>query len=190
MAYTAIVNLSAATLSIRESKMPGFCFRLEGDAKLLCLKTGLFGESLSHGSDRTLILRVEDVSTGKFLFNTLNAAIGDSALNDDERTLLREASESFDAFMEIDRRIVENYRTGTPESITAGNDLASGESLEVFGKAATATSDLATKVTARGMTTAASAAESAQTGKQTMILVGAVGLVLSVYIHNTKKLFG
>jgi methyl-accepting chemotaxis protein len=110
------------------------------------------------------------------------AAIGNGALNDAERALLQQASQAFDAFVQIDQRIVQDYRTGTPESIKAGNELASGESLDAFGKASTATSDLALKVSTRGMATAASVAAAAQSGRQTMILAGVVGLLLSVLI--------
>jgi len=110
------------------------------------------------------------------------ASIGNAALNDAERALLRQASESFESFAQTDQRMVQAYRTGTPASIKDGNDLASGESLDAFGKAATATSDLAASVTARGMGAATSAAASAQTGEQTMILASVLGLLLSVLV--------
>lgn len=112
------------------------------------------------------------------------AAIGNGALNSDERTLVQQAGQAFDSFMQIDQSIVQNYRTGTPASIEAGNDLAAGESLDAFGEAATATSDLAAKVSARGMETAASAAASAQAGEKTMILAGVMGLLLSVLVAS------
>jgi len=110
------------------------------------------------------------------------AAIGTSDLTADERVLLQQATQSFEVFLQIDTRIVGAYRSGTPASIKAGNDLASGESLDAFGKTSTATSDLAAKVTARAMQAAASAAASAQTGKQTTILAGVVGLLLSIFV--------
>jgi methyl-accepting chemotaxis protein len=109
-------------------------------------------------------------------------AIGTGDLAADERALLQQATQAFDSFLQIDQRIVQAYRAGTPASIKAGNDLASGESLDAFSKTSTATSDLAAKVTGRGMETAASAAASAQTGKQTMILAGVVGLLLSILV--------
>jgi methyl-accepting chemotaxis protein len=110
------------------------------------------------------------------------ATIGDAELTGDERALLVQAGEAFDAFLKIDGDIVRDYRTGTAGSIRAGNDLASGASLDAFGKASTATSDLATKVSARGMATAAAVAVSAQDRKKTMIAAGAVGLLLSVLV--------
>ena len=110
------------------------------------------------------------------------AAIDNGDLNGDARALLQQAGQAFDAFMHIDQRIVQDYRMGTPASIKAGNELASGESLDMFGKTATATSDLAVKVNTRSMQTAASAAASAQTGEQMMILAGIVGLLLSVLV--------
>nr|GID87532.1 methyl-accepting chemotaxis protein [Actinoplanes derwentensis] len=110
------------------------------------------------------------------------AAIGTSDLTADERALLQQATQPFEVFLQIDTRIVGAYRSGTPASIKAGNDLASGESLDAFGKTATATSELAAKVTARAMQAAASAAASAQTGKQTTILAGVVGLLLSIFV--------
>ncbi len=110
------------------------------------------------------------------------AAIWAGALNGDERALLQKATQSFADFLQIDQRIVQDYRGGTRESIKAGNDLASGESLDAFGSASTATSDLAAQVTARGMEAAASAAASAQSGKQKMILAGLLGLLLSVLV--------
>jgi methyl-accepting chemotaxis protein len=108
--------------------------------------------------------------------------IGSGDLNGDQRALLQQAGQSFDVFLQIDQRIVQAYRAGTPASIRAGNDLASGESLDAFSKAAAATSDLAAEVSVQGMQTAASAATSAQRGKQTTIFAGAVGLLLSIFI--------
>jgi methyl-accepting chemotaxis protein len=110
------------------------------------------------------------------------ATIGKGDLSGAERALLLQAGQAFDDFQQIDRRIVQDYRRGTPASIKAGNDLASGESLDAFGKTSTATNDLAAKVGARGMDVAASAAASAQSGKQTMILAGVVGLLLSILV--------
>jgi hypothetical protein len=110
------------------------------------------------------------------------AAIGTGDLATAECALLQLATRSFDSFLQIDDRIVQAHRTGTPASIKAGNDLASGESLDAFGQTSTATSDLAAKVTARAMKAAASAAASAQTGKQTTILAGVIGLLLSILV--------
>ena len=110
------------------------------------------------------------------------AEIGRAGLTSAERALLEQAVAAFGTFLEIDQRIVDRYRTGTKASIKAGNDLASGESLDAFGQASTATSDLAASVTARGMQTIASVAASAQSGQRTMILAGVAGLLLSVLI--------
>jgi methyl-accepting chemotaxis protein len=110
------------------------------------------------------------------------ATLADADLTGDERTLLDQASQSFETFMSVDARIVAAYRTGTPGSIKAGNTLASGESLDAFGKAATATSDLAAQVTADGKRTADKAAASAQTGSRTVIIAGVIGLVLAVLV--------
>ena len=110
------------------------------------------------------------------------AALGDADLAGDQRAQLQQAGQFFDTFMQIDQRIVQAYRTGTPASIAAGNNLASGESLDAFGKAATATSDLAANLTTRGTQTATSAATSARRGEQTMILAGVAGLLLSVLV--------
>ncbi|BCJ49137.1 chemotaxis protein [Actinoplanes sp. NBRC 14428] len=110
------------------------------------------------------------------------AGIGNETLTPGERALLEQATRSFATFLEIDQRIVAAYRSGTPASVKAGNELASGESLDAFGKAATATSDLAATVSDRGMDTAASAAASARTGQRTVIVAGIAGLLLSILV--------
>ncbi|MCA2211779.1 methyl-accepting chemotaxis protein [Jidongwangia harbinensis] len=109
-------------------------------------------------------------------------AVGRAELDDGERALLTRARESFETFLEIDGRIVENYRAGTPESIRIANDLASGESLDAFGQASAATSELATQITAAGLRAADEAAATARRGRQTLIATGVAGLLLSVFV--------
>ena len=110
----------------------------------------------------------------------LYAEIAEAELTTGQRALLDTARASFETFMTVDGRIVAAYRTGTKASIGDGNDLASGESLDAFGKAATATSDLADQIKAAGERAAADAAASAATGSRTVIIVGLAGLVLAV----------
>jgi len=110
------------------------------------------------------------------------AEIGTADLAGDERALLEQAGAAFGSFMQIDERIVQGYRTGTDDSIAAANALASGESLDAFGKAATATSELAAKVSAHGMDVAEAAAQAARTGQRTMIIAGVAGLLLSALV--------
>ncbi|MFG1608847.1 methyl-accepting chemotaxis protein [Actinoplanes sp. NPDC049265] len=114
--------------------------------------------------------------------NQLYATLADGELDSDERPLLDQARQSFTSFLEIDQRIVQGYRTGTKASIQAANDLASGESLDAFGQASTATSKLADNVSAEGTRTALEAANAAREGRRTMIITGIAGLLLSVLV--------
>jgi methyl-accepting chemotaxis protein len=108
--------------------------------------------------------------------------IGQEDLDADERPLLDQARQSFGSFLQIDQRIVQNYRTGTKSSIKAADDLAAGESLDAFGQASAATSKLAENVSVDGARAAREAADAARNGRQTMIVTGVVGLLLAVLI--------
>ncbi|MEV7627781.1 methyl-accepting chemotaxis protein [Actinoplanes sp. NPDC089786] len=114
--------------------------------------------------------------------NELYEKLAQGDLDGDERRLLDQARQSFTTFLEIDQRIVQGYRTGTTASVEAANDLASGESLDAFGQASTATSTLADNVSAEGARAAREAAAAARDGRQTMIITGIAGLLLSVLI--------
>ncbi|GAB1223882.1 hypothetical protein ENUP19_0163G0036 [Entamoeba nuttalli] len=65
MEYYAIVNLCDAILSRRESKLSGFCFKIEATNKTMCYKYGLCGEKLSRYHDNILVFRDENISRGK-----------------------------------------------------------------------------------------------------------------------------
>ena len=107
------------------------------------------------------------------------AAIAPASLVGAEQSLLDTARQAFGRFMTIDATIVAGYRAGTPASIAASDVLASGSSLDAFGVAAGATSDLAAHVGARGMAVAAAAARSARSGQRMMWLTGLAGLLLA-----------
>ena len=99
-----------------------------------------------------------------------------------ERALLDRARAAFGRFLEIDSRIVRGYRAGTPAATAAANALASGESLEEFGEAATATSDLADAITERGLAAAARNADVAHRGETAMWVAGVAGLVVALLV--------
>jgi methyl-accepting chemotaxis protein len=62
--------------------------------------------------------------------------LGGQPLTGRERALLTDASTAYDKFMQVDQRIVALYRTGSADSLREGGELASGESLDWFGKVA------------------------------------------------------
>jgi methyl-accepting chemotaxis protein len=108
------------------------------------------------------------------------ATIAQATLTTSERALLTRARQAFETFLSVDSRIVAGYRAGTPASVKAANDLASGASLDAFGQASAATSDLAEQIRTDGLRTTQSAEVSARHGQQIMIYTGAAGLVLSL----------
>jgi methyl-accepting chemotaxis protein len=108
------------------------------------------------------------------------ATVAQATLTTSERALLTQARQAFETFLGIDNRIVAGYRAGTPASVQAADDLASGASLDAFGKASAATSDLAEQIRADGLRTTQNAQASARHGQQIMIYTGAAGLLLSL----------
>jgi methyl-accepting chemotaxis protein len=108
--------------------------------------------------------------------------VGEAALNTAQRALLEKAQQAFETFLSVDSRIIAGYRSGTPASIKAADDLAAGASLDAFNQASTATTDLAQQVTAEGLATTRGAEASARHGQQLMIGTGAAGLVLLLVI--------
>jgi methyl-accepting chemotaxis protein len=110
------------------------------------------------------------------------AAIAEADLTAAERQLLDQAQAAFESFMTIDNRIVAGYRAGTRASVAAANNLASGDSLEAFGVASTATSDLAAQVRAEGLRTAQAAATATVSGRQVMIWTGLAGLLVALVV--------
>jgi methyl-accepting chemotaxis protein len=57
-------------------------------------------------------------------------------LTGSQRGMLTEATAAYGRFLQTDQKIATLYRAGTPASLRAGGELASGESLELFGKVA------------------------------------------------------
>jgi methyl-accepting chemotaxis protein len=110
------------------------------------------------------------------------ATLADAGLTGPERDLLGRAQQAFERFMTIDARIVQGYRAGTPQAVAAANALASGESLDAFGEAATATGDLADRITERGLATAAANAAQAHAAESTTWVAGLLGLVVSLLV--------
>ncbi|MFN8080160.1 MAG: methyl-accepting chemotaxis protein [Kineosporiaceae bacterium] len=108
----------------------------------------------------------------------LYAELGKAHLPADQAALLSTATAAFTKFLEIDKTIVGGYRTGTPSAIAASNDLASGASLEAFGAAATATSDLAAKISEQGQSIADGSTTAATGGERLEWLVGVLGLAM------------
>jgi methyl-accepting chemotaxis protein len=96
-----------------------------------------------------------------------------------ERALLADASTEFDAFMAVDRQIIGSYRQHGAAATRKANDLASGESLDHFGKLAQDVSKVADSVVGRGATAAVAATAAASTGKRVMVLAGVLGLLLA-----------
>jgi methyl-accepting chemotaxis protein len=110
------------------------------------------------------------------------ATVAQSALSAPEQALLAQARQAFEAFLNIDGRIVAGYRAGTPASVKAADNLASGESLDAFGKASAATSDLAQQIRADGLRTTQDAEASARHGEQIVIYTGVAGMLLSLLV--------
>jgi methyl-accepting chemotaxis protein len=104
--------------------------------------------------------------------------IARAPMNASEQALLTEARQAFDTFMSVDDRIVAGYRTGNPASIKTADELASGESLDAFGKASAATSDLADQIRDDGLRSTEEAEDSARQGQRIMIYTGVAGLLL------------
>ncbi|EAL51182.1 oxysterol binding protein, putative [Entamoeba histolytica HM-1:IMSS] len=69
------VNICECSIHVRESKMPGFCFKIEALKKTLCYKHGLNGETLSKHNDLFLVFRNENVIKGKEWFTQIENAI-------------------------------------------------------------------------------------------------------------------
>jgi methyl-accepting chemotaxis protein len=103
--------------------------------------------------------------------------LGGAALSGPERSLLDKARQAFDTFLRIDGRIIAGYRAGTPAAVKAADALASGASLDAFGTAAEATSDLAQQVVADGLRITREAEDSARRARQVMIVTGLAGLL-------------
>ncbi|MGI5242660.1 methyl-accepting chemotaxis protein [Dactylosporangium sp. CA-139066] len=106
------------------------------------------------------------------------AAIAEADLDGQDRALLEKARQAFEEFMRIDAQIIAGYRTGTPDAVAAANALASGASLGAFGTASTATSDLAERVTADGITVARDAAAAVRTGRSLLLGSGLLGFAV------------
>ncbi|MGI4895863.1 MAG: methyl-accepting chemotaxis protein [Janthinobacterium lividum] len=107
-----------------------------------------------------------------------------AALERRERDLLADAQTNFDAFMSMDEKIHAGYLQGSPESIAAANDLASGQSLQLFAKIADDISQIADSVTTRSAAArdAALAAEH-RTGRLVLLAAaGGLGLALAAAV--------
>ncbi len=113
-----------------------------------------------------------------------------------EQQLLQQASSDLDSFLAIDERIVAGYRDGSPQAISAANDLAAGESLQVFGSLAGAVSELADLAAQAGSEAAAGAEQAAQRGTVAMsvaaVLAALAGALLArtVTVSITRPLRG
>ena len=99
-----------------------------------------------------------------------------------ERELLTTAQTAFATFRQVDDQIVAGYRAGTPQRVAASNALASGASLDAFGTAATATSDLFDDIRQRGLGVAADARAQSRVASIEMATVGALGVLLALAI--------
>ncbi|GAA1908108.1 methyl-accepting chemotaxis protein [Lapillicoccus jejuensis] len=97
-----------------------------------------------------------------------------------DRALLQDATTQFARFLAIDDRIVSGYRRGTAADVRASNDLASGASLDVFGKLATDTDRLATSVSTHSSATATQAHDVAGRYAVVIPLVGGLGLLVAL----------
>jgi methyl-accepting chemotaxis protein len=138
-----------------------------------------FNRGVPGAADDTVGQRKEFVDSAAAL-GADYAEIGKAQLTGAERTLLEQASNAFTRFLAVDARIVAGYRQGTRDATLASNDLASGESLDEFGTAATATNDLAEKITARGLGVARANSARAASGEHTAWFAGLVGLFIAL----------
>jgi methyl-accepting chemotaxis protein len=110
------------------------------------------------------------------------AAAAKAPLSADERTLLTQAQQAFEAFLQVDDQIIAGYRAGTQASVAGANTLAAGASIDQFTNASTATSLLADKVTADGLAEARTAARDARSGRAIMVATGGAGLLVLVLV--------
>jgi methyl-accepting chemotaxis protein len=99
-----------------------------------------------------------------------------------ERELLSTARAAFAQFRQIDDQIIAGYRAGTPQRVAAASALASGASLDAFGTAATATSDLFDDIRQRALAVAAAARAQTRVASLEMWLVGGLGLLVALLV--------
>jgi methyl-accepting chemotaxis protein len=136
-----------------------------------------FNRGVPGAADDTVGQRKQFLASATVLRSDY-AQLASAGLSADEAQLVESAQQAFEKFMTIDTTIVQGYRTGTAQAVAASNDLASGASLDAFGAAATATSDLAAMISDRGQATAAADAANADGGERTMWIAGVIGLLL------------
>ena len=140
-----------------------------------------FNRGVPRAAEDSVGQRKEFVASSAAL-TELYAQLGEHSLPPEQAELLTTARTAFQEFLEIDQQIVKGYRQGTKESILASNELASGASLDAFGTAATATSELAALITEDGTTAAGDAAASSAAGSRTLWLIGGTGLMLLIIL--------
>ncbi|GIE99967.1 methyl-accepting chemotaxis protein [Paractinoplanes rishiriensis] len=103
-------------------------------------------------------------------------------LTDAERALAEDAAASFEQFLTVDRRIIEDYRKGTAAAQRRANDLASGESLEWMGKIIGSVDELVAVTTASAAAATDAADRAAGTARTMMVVAGLVCVALAVMV--------
>ncbi len=142
-----------------------------------------FTRGVPNAADDTVGQRKEFVASSTALTG-LYEQLGKEPLAAEQKALLGTATQAYSRFLEIDATIVAGYRRGTKESIAASNELASGESLEQFGIAATATSDLAKSIADTGTRAADEELTSMAAGRRLTWLIGLSGLLALLLVSG------
>ncbi|GIJ43562.1 hypothetical protein Val02_04480 [Virgisporangium aliadipatigenens] len=96
-----------------------------------------------------------------------------------ERQAVREAAAAVDAFMATDVELVAAYRTGRPETIRAANELVVGAEIENYERVTAAVDTLVGLIVEDENATVAAAADSAGSGRSTMLVVGLLCLLVA-----------
>jgi methyl-accepting chemotaxis protein len=103
-------------------------------------------------------------------------------LSTQEQADVAAARAAFEAFLAVDKQIIDSYRLQTQAGTLAANELASGQSLTLFGEITANVDKVVASTRATSDATVAGAADRAQRAERTMLGAGMVGLLLAVLL--------
>ncbi|MFF5294601.1 methyl-accepting chemotaxis protein [Paractinoplanes globisporus] len=107
------------------------------------------------------------------------ATLSTKSLTSAERDVLTAVGGDFEQFMAVDQKIIAGYRAGTEAGVRQANTLASGESLDWFGKIVTEIDQFVALADKQAQTAAAEALAAGRTARTLMIVAGLICLLLA-----------
>ncbi len=110
----------------------------------------------------------------------LTTLLDDPALRAQEKEQATNALAAYNKFMALDKQVQAGYASGTAAGFTKANDLVIGAEIDNFQAITDQLNSLSSAITALGVKDAQASADSAATGRTTLLLVGLAGGLLAI----------